>query len=64
MSISQKFEVDYHTFCPKCKHWGLPDMEMPCNKCLAEPYNWDSVRPTEYKERTEYDERMERMNRK
>lgn len=29
-------EVDFHTYCPKCKYRCKSSIEDPCNECLTE----------------------------
>lgn len=41
-------EVDYHDFCPKCKHKNVEDVKDPCNECLDNPVNEHSVKPVCY----------------
>ncbi len=46
-------EVDFHKYCPKCKHWGIEDIMDPCNECLGEPCNKNSEKPVYYEPATE-----------
>lgn len=42
--------VDYDIWCEKCKHKDLKETEDPCDRCLQEPVNDDSRKPTEWEE--------------
>ena len=44
-------EVYYDEWCPKCKHWELPENESPCNECLTYSHREDSHKPSFFKER-------------
>ena len=48
---SQEREVYYHLWCPKCEHWNLKGDDDPCDECLNQPYNIDSHKPINYKEK-------------
>jgi hypothetical protein len=43
-------EVYFSEWCNKCKHAKDEEWKDPCNTCLAEPYNYDTHRPTKYEE--------------
>lgn len=40
-------EVDYETYCPKCKYRFLPETKDPCNICLDNCVR-ESTRVPEY----------------
>lgn len=42
--------VAFDKYCPICKYHDLPENEMPCDECLAYPFNEHSVKPINYKE--------------
>jgi len=44
-------EVNFRLYCPKCKHYELPETEDPCNECLAQGWNYDSRKPINYEEK-------------
>lgn len=43
-------EVYFNEYCPTCKFNKVADSEEPCRFCLYDAANWDSHRPTHYKE--------------
>lgn len=43
-------EVDFHKYCPKCKHWEIEDIKDPCNDCLGDPCNKNSEKPVYYEQ--------------
>lgn len=47
MTYTEKM-VEFYKYCKKCKHEKLPDGEEPCNSCLTEPVNEDSVIPVKF----------------
>lgn len=44
-------EVDFLTYCPKCKYYKNLDYEEPCNSCLTQSYMIDSHKPLNFKEK-------------
>lgn len=44
-------EVDFHTYCDKCKHKDAKEEKDPCNECLATPGNEDSRKPVNFTEK-------------
>lgn len=51
MSESHEKLVNFHLYCPKCKHYEVAQDEEPCNECLHYPSNIDSHKPVKYKEK-------------
>lgn len=43
--------VDFHTYCPICKHSEESEQDEPCCDCLDEPTNVDSKKPTKWEEK-------------
>lgn len=37
-------EVDYHQYCPLCKHFDDAEYPDPCNECLTYPINTNGSR--------------------
>lgn len=44
--------VDFKKWCVRCKHKNKPEMDEPCNECLASPVNLHSTKPVKYEKRT------------
>lgn len=44
-------EVDFTTYCPLCAHISVPEDCRPCNECLENPVNLNSVKPVKWEER-------------
>ena len=44
-------EVDFHSYCSKCKFEDVKEDEEPCHDCLNHPWNVDSHKPWEFKEK-------------
>lgn len=44
-------EVNYRAYCPKCKHYELKETEEPCNECLSQGYNYNSVKPVRFEQK-------------
>lgn len=44
-------EVYYLDYCRKCKYSDLSEFKDPCNACLTTPFNYDSHKPINYKEK-------------
>lgn len=40
--------VDFHKYCPKCKHEKESATEDPCNECLSIPARIDSHKPEKF----------------
>ena len=51
MSENQKKEVYFNEYCKKCKYGPTNEGEDPCNSCLLQPYNYDSHKPVNFKEK-------------
>ena len=47
METNQK-EVYFDIFCPLCIHKDEKETEMPCDECLAQPYNEFSHTPINF----------------
>lgn len=41
-------EVDFHSYCPKCKNEKVKEEDDPCYECLQEPCNLNSSKPVNY----------------
>lgn len=48
MSDIQKKMVEFGNWCKKCKFYGVPDTEDPCNYCMTQNYNDNSHIPVNY----------------
>lgn len=44
-------DVDYDTYCKKCKFLALPEEEDPCRECLEWPALTDSNKPIKFVEK-------------
>lgn len=44
-------EVNFRLYCPKCKYYPLGSTDDPCNECLGQPWNENSHKPINYKEK-------------
>lgn len=51
MENSQEREVYYYKWCATCEFKDVPEADEPCNECLGQPYNIDSHKPVNYKEK-------------
>lgn len=51
MFDSEYREVDFNTYCPKCKDWKTEENEEPCNDCLEHPTNLYTDKPTRFEEK-------------
>lgn len=49
--IGEEREVEFHTYCPTCKHEKRSDIENPCCECLMEPVRAYSKKPARYEEK-------------
>ena len=49
-------EVYFHEYCPKCAHCDKKESEDPCWDCLEDGYNYDSHKPTKFKEKDKENE--------
>lgn len=47
----EKKEVYYGQYCRTCKYRNRSEVKDPCNKCLNEPWNIDSHKPTQWKKK-------------
>ena len=45
-------EVDYATYCPKCKSFKVLKTDEPCNECLTECAREGTVKPLKFEEKT------------
>ena len=45
-------EVDYATYCPKCKSFKVLETDEPCNECLTECAREGSKKPVKFEEKT------------
>lgn len=45
------FEVLFHNYCKKCKHYGLPETEEPCRECIEENINFETRKPIKFEEK-------------
>ena len=46
-------EIDFRTYCNKCKYKDVEETENPCNECLAQGFNIDSRKPIRFKKEDE-----------
>ena len=44
-------EVDFHKYCPTCKHYNKEESEDPCWDCLDQGWNEDSHKPIKWEEK-------------
>ena len=44
-------EVDFHKYCPLCKHEKKPEEDDICHECLNEPANPYSHKPVKFEEK-------------
>ena len=44
-------EVDYATYCPKCKNFKVLETDEPCNGCLTEYVREGSKKPVKFEEK-------------
>ena len=49
--IGDNKEVIFGKFCPGCEFAEKAENEEPCDECLEQPFNQDSHRPVNYKEK-------------
>lgn len=47
-------EVRFDLYCKKCKNMDLGENEEPCNSCLTEYTNYNSIKPVHYTEKSKY----------
>lgn len=45
-------EVDYATYCPKCKNFKVLETDEPCNECLTECAREGTAKPLKFEEKT------------
>lgn len=50
MENQYKF-VDFYLYCETCKFKDVKEDSEPCNSCLNEPVNLNSVKPVKYEEK-------------
>lgn len=44
-------EVWFGTWCQKCKHEKLKETLEPCNSCLSQCWNENTMKPVHYEEK-------------
>lgn len=44
-------EVFYYQYCSDCMYWPLNEDDEPCDECLAHPFNENSHKPVNFKEK-------------
>lgn len=44
-------EVRFDIYCKTCKYSNTSQFNDPCNGCLSQPYNIDSRKPVNWKEK-------------
>lgn len=47
-------EVDFKTYCKKCKYRKLSEVKDPCNDCLSIGSRKDSHKPEYFEEKTKF----------
>lgn len=45
-------EVNYASYCPKCKNFKVLETDEPCNECLTEYVREGTVKPVKFEEKT------------
>lgn len=50
--LNQK-EVYFHNWCNRCQHEKLHENDLPCNDCLAAPFNYGSSKPIYFRKKEE-----------
>ena len=53
-------EVDFQTYCAKCKFKDLKEDETPCDECLNNPVNVYSHKPVKFEEKTKGETKSEK----
>ena len=43
--------VEFHKYCPTCKHRDVEGTEEPCNECMENPVNTYSEKPVKWEEK-------------
>lgn len=43
--------VDFQKWCPSCKDFETPEIDLPCRECLEYPTNTYSTKPVKWKEK-------------
>ena len=43
--------VDFKKYCETCEHKDVKEIKDPCNDCLDHPFNTNSHKPINYKEK-------------
>lgn len=46
-------EVDFGTYCIKCKHFKKQEWKEPCNDCLAHAVNQYTDKPVHWEDKNE-----------
>lgn len=49
--MEQKEKIVDFTWCKKCKHEKTKEPNPPCDECLSNPVNTDSIRPIMWEEK-------------
>ena len=44
-------EVDYASYCPKCKSFKVPETNEPCDECLTECAREGTSKPVKFEEK-------------
>ena len=44
-------EVRFDQYCSSCEYRDMSEKDDPCDECLSEPVNLQSVKPIKYKEK-------------
>lgn len=47
---NEKF-VNFAGYCPTCKYRDSPEFDEPCHECLANPTNYESMKPVKWEKR-------------
>lgn len=55
-------EVDYATYCPKCKNFNVLETDEPCNECLTECAREGSKKPVKFEEKRENNKFLYEVN--
>jgi hypothetical protein len=43
--------VHFDQYCESCKYWDKKGTDDPCDECLSIPFNMDSHKPVNWKEK-------------
>mgnify|MGYP001156318936 CR=1 FL=1 len=50
LKVKPMREVDYATYCPKCKNFKVLETDEPCNECLTECAREGTAKPLKFEE--------------